>query len=283
VLLTISHCELRSSANNFLLIMQLFWQITKLSYKRYLTYRAATIAGVVTNFFFGILRAAILVALYGARTEVDGITIQGAITYAALTQAVIGYLSLFSWFDLMESVYTGEIASDLLKPMRYFNYWMAKDLGRAMVNFFLRGVVVMLGYVLVFDMYWPETPLQWLAITVTLILSWLISFSWRFLVNLAAFWTPNARGILRFFFVISWFFSGFLMPLRFFPEWVIKLSYLTPFPHMLNTVVEVYLGVLQGPDLMRALLLQAVWIIALVMAGNLVLRAGVKRLVILGG
>ena len=105
-------------------------------------------------------------------------------------------------------------------------------------------------------------------------LSWLISFLWRFLVNLAAFWTPNARGILRFFFVFSWFFSGFLMPLRFFPDWVIKLSYITPFPHMLNTVVEIYLGVLQGTELIQALLFQGFWIISLWLAAQLTLRPG---------
>ena len=110
-----------------------------------------------------------------------------------------------------------------------------------------------------------------------------MSFSWRFLVNLAAFWTPNAQGIGRFAFILSWFFSGFLTPLAFFPDWVVRLSYLTPFPHMVNTVVEVYLGILNGPDLVLALLNQALWAGSMILAGQFVLRAGVRRLVILGG
>ena len=73
------------------------------------------------------------------------------------------------------------------------------------------------------------------------------------------------------------------MPLRFFPDWVIKLSYLTPFPHMLNTVVEIYLGVVQGPALIQVLAFQIFWIIGLLLAAQLCLRAGVRRLVILGG
>ena len=55
-----------------------------------------------------------MVALYGNQTDVEGISISAAITYAAMTQLVIGYLSLFSWLDLMVTVYTGEIAFDLL-------------------------------------------------------------------------------------------------------------------------------------------------------------------------
>ena len=142
--------------------LRLFWEIAQRSYQRYLTYRAATLAGLVTNFFFGILRASILVALFGAQTEVEGISLQGAVTYAAMTQAVIGYLSLFNWFDLMRTVYTGEIGSDLLKPMSFISYWMARDLGRAVVQFVFRGLIVMAGYALIFDLVWPQEAIQWL-------------------------------------------------------------------------------------------------------------------------
>ncbi|MBL7161472.1 MAG: ABC-2 family transporter protein [Anaerolineales bacterium] len=263
--------------------MRLFWELTKISFQRHLTYRAATVAGLVTNFFFGILRAAIFVALYDLQTEVEGITLQGAITYAALGQALIGYLCMFSWFELMNTVYTGDIASDLLKPMNYFSFWMAQDLGRAAVNFLLRGIIVMIGYAFIFDLVWPRGAAQIIAVAVSLVLGWLVSFSWRFLINLTSFWTPNARGILRFFFVLSWFFSGFLMPLRFFPEWVLRISYLMPFPHMFNTVIEIYLGVLVGPEMILALLNQVLWILSLILAGQIVLRLGVRRLVILGG
>ena len=116
-----------------------------------------------------------------------------------------------------------------------------------------------------------------------LALSWLVSFSWRFLINLAAFWTPNALGVGRFAFGLSWFLSGFLMPLRFFPDWFVRLCNLTPFPATINTVVEVYLGVLTGPELLRALLGQVFWIAILAATGQLVLRAGVHKLVIQGG
>ncbi len=263
--------------------MKVFLELTKRAFQRHLTYRAATLAGLVTNFVFGLIRAAIFIALYGEREAVEGITIAGALTYTALSQAVIGYLSMFSWFELMNAVYSGEVTADLLKPISLFKLWLAQDFGRAMLNLLTRGLVMMLIFELVFDMIYPETPVQWLGLTASILLSWLISFAWRFLVNLSAFWTPNAIGILRFAFTLSWFFSGFLMPLRLFPEWVIQLSYLTPFPHTINTVVEVHLGLLQGPDLVQALLAQVGWAIVLIILSQLALRAGVKRLVILGG
>ena len=263
--------------------MRLFWQLIQLSFQRQLTYRTAALAGLVTNLFFGMLRATVLIALYGARSEVQGISVQGAVTYTALTQAIIAYLSLFGWYDLMNSVYKGDIAADLLKPVSLFRYWLGQDIGRAAVNLLLRGAVLMAAYALFYRITVPHSLIQWLALLLALALALLNSFAFRFLVNLAAFWTPNAVGIGRFAFGLPMLFSGFIMPLRFFPDWFVTLSNFTPFPAIVNTVVEVYLGVLIGPALLQALLVQAAWFAVLTLAGQLVLRAGLRTLVIQGG
>jgi ABC-2 type transport system permease protein len=73
------------------------------------------------------------------------------------------------------------------------------------------------------------------------------------------------------------------MPLRFFPDWAVRLCNLTPFPSMINTVIEVYLGVLTGPALLQALLRQLLWVAILMGAARLTLRAGMRQLVIQGG
>ncbi len=263
--------------------MRLFYELIKLSFRLQFTYRTANLAGLATNFFFGLLRAAVLVALYGARTEVVGLSLPEAITYTGISQAIIACLSFFGWWEVMHSVYSGAVGSDLLKPLGYFTFWLARDLGRAIANLLLRGLTIMLAYALVFDISMPHSGGQWLTVGAALALSMLVSFSYRFLVNLAAFWTPDARGVGRFAFSLSWFLSGFLMPLRFFPDWFVKLCNMTPFPSMVNTVIEVYLGVLTGPELLRALGIQIVWIVILFVACQLVLRAGVRRLVIQGG
>jgi ABC-2 type transport system permease protein len=237
--------------------MRLFYELIKTSFRQQLTYRTANLAGLATNFFFGLLRAAILIALYGTAQEVAGLSLQGAVS--------------------------GDISSDLLKPMRYYTFWLAKDLGRALASFLVRGVTILVAYALVFDVTFPTSAGHWLAVGVSLVLSTMISFSWRFLVNLSAFWTPDARGVGRFAFILSWFMSGFLMPLRFFPDWFVQLCHLTPFPATVNTVVEVYLGVLTGPEMVQAMGFQLLWFLILLIACQITLRAGVRKLVIQGG
>ena len=110
-----------------------------------------------------------------------------------------------------------------------------------------------------------------------------ISFAFRFIVNLAAFWSPDARGFARFAFVIGMFASGFLMPLRFFPDWVQQILNLTPFPHIMNTIIEIYVGSYSGAKLLEALLLQTLWAVLLIVLAQIILARASKRLVILGG
>ena len=263
--------------------MRLFWELIKLSFRLQLTYRTANLAGLATNFFFGLLRAAVLIALYGKQQQVSGMTLQAAITYTGLSQATISCLSFFGWWDVKRSVYSGDVASDLLKPMSYFFYWLARDLGRGFASLLVRGLTIMVAYALVFDITLPQSISHWALVALTLLLGYLVSFGWQFFVNLAAFWTPEARGIGRLGFSFSWFLSGFIMPLRMFPAWFIRLAKWTPFPSMVNAIVEVYMGILTGPEIVRTLLVQALWVVLLFAASQRVLRAGVRRLVIQGG
>lgn len=263
--------------------MKLFFALVKLSFQRQLSYRTATLSGLATNLYFGLLRAMVIIALYGVEKQVAGITLSGAITYTGISQAAIAYLSLFGWYDLMNTVSSGEVGSDLLKPMGYLYFWMAQDFGRALFQILGRSLPILLFYAWFFDLTYPASLLSWLNFISVLLLAWLVSFAYRFLINLAGFWIPNAFGVGRFFYTLSWFFSGFLMPLRFLPTWFQRICYLTPFPHTINTIVETYLGVIKGPALQQAIINQILWACGLLLISQLVLQAGVRRLVIQGG
>jgi ABC-2 type transport system permease protein len=263
--------------------MRLLWELAWRAFERQLAYRAAALAGLATNFFFGLLRAAVMVALYQGREEIAGFSMIQAVTFTGLSQAIIGTMSFFGWYDLMNNVYSGAIASDLLKPMNLFLYWLAQDAGRALASFFLRGVPILAAYAILLGAVIPSSLTQICAVFLGLIFAWLVSFSYRFLINLASFWTPNAMGIARFGFMLTWFLSGFLFPLRYFPDWFVTLCKMTPFPYMVNSLVEIYLGALDGWEIVLALGLQAVWGVGLVLLGQVILRKGISRLVIVGG
>ena len=263
--------------------MRLFFHIVRLAIQQQLTYRAAILSGLATNFFFALLRVSVLLSLYGGQAEVNGLSLQGAVTFVAVSQGLIAFLFIFGTTDVMQTVYTGSVGSDLLKPLGLFSFWMARDLGRSLVNLVARGLILLLAFSLLYPLQIPTRIEQWLVLPLAMLLGWLVSYAWRFLVNLSAFWTPDARGLARIAFSISQLFSGFIMPLRLYPDWFADLCRLTPFPALFNTTVELYLGILSGQELVLSLLTQAVWFLILYALCQVVLQAGVRRLVVQGG
>ncbi len=263
--------------------MRLFFELSKLHFRQQMAYRTSTFSNLSVNFFFGLMRIAVLLALYGERESVEGLDLVGVVTYLALSQSLITFITIFGSGDLMRAVYSGEIATQLLKPMHYFNYAMAEDMGRSMFNLIFRGVLLFAIYDLFFKVTYPANALVWLCFFASIWLAWLISFAYRFLVNTSSFWTPNAKGMLRFFFTLSWLLSGFLMPLRLFPDWLQRIAAFTPFPYVLDTPVEIYMGLRSPNEMLESLLLQAFWVVALILLAQLFLKRGTRRLVILGG
>ncbi len=263
--------------------MTAFFATIRTSFRRQLTYRAANLSGLATNLMFAFFRAAVLIALFNDKNVVNGLTIQGAITYAGITQALIGFLSFFHWYDVMHSINDGQIGADLLRPMNFFTYWLGIDIGRALGSFLIRSLPLFLIFTIFYRITLPATLTQWAAFLLSSVFSLLISFGWRFLVNLSAFWSPNALGVGRFAFGLSWIFSGFFMPLDLFPDWLANFARLTPFGASIYIPIEIFINKLEGWTLLRGLLIQLSWFLILTLLDHLILSRGVRKLVIQGG
>ncbi len=261
----------------------MYWAVLCLSFRRQMTYRAANLSGLATNAFFGLLRASVLIALFAARDQVAGYTVGDAVTYTGLTQALLSFIAVFGWWDIMRTIRTGQVAADLTRPYDYFWYWWAQDAGRAGAQLLTRGLPIMIIYVLAYRITLPPTPWHWGALVISLLLALLASFGWRFLVSLSAFWTHDAVGVGRLAWTVGQFLSGMMMPIKFLPVWLIAAMRLTPFPSMLNTPAEVYLGQVPLSGLPGALAVQLGWALLLVIVCRAAMAAAMRKLVIQGG
>lgn len=260
--------------------LALYGALFRLGFRRQFAYLGAAFWGLVTNLFFGLLRISILLALFDGRPQVAGLTGADAVTYVALTQTFIAAFSLFGWYDLMRTIHRGEIASDLLRPVSLLGFWTAQDAGRAAGQFVLRGLPMLLLFALLWGTRFPADPP---LTALSALLAWACGFGYRFLVNCAAFWSPDAVGIGRLAWVLLGLGCGFLMPLRLFPDWLQTALAYTPFPAMLNTTVELWLGLKTGAEAGAALALQAGWTLVLFGLCAWVLRRGLRRLEVAGG
>ncbi|MBI3973615.1 MAG: ABC-2 family transporter protein [Chloroflexi bacterium] len=263
--------------------LRLYFELAKRQFQRQLAFRTANLAGLVTNAFFGYIRATVFIVAFRSQGTIAGYSAADAVTYAWVTQALIMVVHLWGWYEVERTIRTGDVVSDLSKPFSYLGFWLAKDAGRAAYFVLFRGLPVLaLGQVM-FGLRWPSSPLVWVAFAASLTLAVVVSFAWRFLLNLTAFWTTDARGINQLAAAVVLFLSGFVMPIRLFPDWLRGAVLALPFAGMTQIPCDVFLERLDGADLAGALGLQAFWAVAFLLAAQVVVVLATRRVVTQGG
>jgi ABC-2 type transport system permease protein len=261
--------------------VRLDWEIAKRGWARYAAYPWATAAGVFTNTVFGFIQAYILLAVFEHRTDVGGYDTADTLTYVWLAQALIMTVYIFGWQELALRIRDGSIATDLSRPLDLQRYWLAYDLGRAPYHLIFRGVLPFIVGALVFQLQYPSA-VDLVIFFVSVALGVVVSLGFRFLYNASAFWFVDIRGVMIVAISLSLFFSGMVLPLTFFPDWLRTLAYALPFASIMQTPIDLWLGKPHW-SIGLMLLLQVGWALALLGLGRLTLRAGRHKLVVQGG
>src|SRR5205085_3299914 len=114
--------------------------------------------------------------------------------------------------------------------------------GRAGFQLLARGVPPVVLGALAFRLRLPAGATTWAAFGASLTLAILVSFAFRFAVTLSSFWLVDIFGPWQIAGFAMAFFSGFVIPLTFFPAWLGRLAGLTPFPSIVQLPIEVFLG-----------------------------------------
>lgn len=261
----------------------LYFHVAAKSFQKNLAYRAANLAGILTNTFFGAIYIFIYTALFRGRGAVGGLDIRDTVTYAIIAQSLLMAMSAFGNKELSEAIIKGQIVGDLSRPVDFYLYWAAIDLGRGVYFLIFRGAPTFLIGTLLFKGRLPADAGIWLLFFGSVAAGMLVSFAFRFIANSLAFWTTDARGVIYLTNTLIMFFAGFIVPLSFFPPWLRTFAEALPFRGLAQAPVSVYLGKLAGPELVRMLVEQSLWLIALVLIGRWVLSRLVRRLTVNGG
>jgi len=261
--------------------VRLEWELAVRGYRRYAAYPAATWAGILTNTVFGFIQAYVLLALYETRDDIGGYDAADTITYVWLTQALLATVGIFGSAEFAERIRRGDVATDLVRPVHPLRAGLAFDYGRALFHALFRGLPPLAVGAVVFDLTAPGNPVVWAVFLVSVALAVAISFAFRFLYNLSAFWLLDYRGAMRIAVAVAAFFSGFVIPVRFFPDWLQSVA--TPFPSMVQLPVDVFIGKATGAELVTTLAIQAGWALAMYAVCHVVFSRGTRKLVVQGG
>ncbi len=250
-------------------------------------YRAAAFAGMATQFFWGFMLIFAYHAFYESNPSAFPMEFSALVSYIWLQQA---FLALFiTWRfdnDILAMISDGGLAYELARPVSLYRMWFAKNLAMRLSEAALRFAPVLLVAILLpkpWGLSLPKSPLHFLLFLITMVLGLLLTIAFLMIVYGLTTRMLTSYGIRIFLSSVMEFLSGQVIPLPFFPDRIRTVLEFLPSAGMQNVPLRIYSGDLTGEAMIRAILLQLVWLSVFAAAGKLLLKSAEKRAVLQGG
>ena len=266
--------------------MKLYINYFKLRIITFLQYKTSAIAGMATQFFWGIMMIFIYMAFYSNGSEV-GMSLSEIITYTWLHQACYGLLSIRqNDKEIAKSIRDGSVAYEIIRPYNLYFWWYIKVLSKRVASGLLRFLPVLIFAFLLPKPYGLSIPYSFtsfLLFMITLILGILLVAALNLLVYTIAFYTYNSNGISSILNVFMELLSGGLVPVVMLPLFIQKSTYYLPFRLISDLPFRVYSGNIYSLNALAGIILQIIWLIILLFVGNLIVKKSLKKVFNQGG
>ena len=105
-----------------------------------LQYRAAALAGMSTQLFWGLIRVMIFEAFYRTSTQAQPMTYAEVVNYVWLGQALFALLPWAPDNDVRTMVRTGTVAYELVRPVDLYAFWYSRALANRIAPTLLRSL-----------------------------------------------------------------------------------------------------------------------------------------------
>jgi ABC-2 type transport system permease protein len=260
--------------------MKKYWSIFKISFQEEFAYKLNFILWRVRNvfqilltyFLWNTVFANPQLVLFGydrpkILTYVFGIMIVRALVLSARAMDVAG--------DIAQ----GDLSNYLLKPMSYFKYWFTRDLSSKALNLGFAAVEFTALFLILRPPFYFQTDIFMLiTFILCVVIAMLIYFLLLFLISSVPFWAPELGWGSHFLVtvVIIEALSGTLFPINILPDYWENIAMSLPFPYLVYFPVQVYLGNITGPDLIRGIIISAAWVVILWVVLKQVWQRGLK-------
>ena len=248
-----------------------------------LQYRAAAIAGIGTQLFFGLVRVMIFDGFFRSSTAPQPLTPDQITTYIWLGQALLLLGMLDVDKDVAGMIRTGGVAFEMTRPLDLYNLWFVRAVSGRAAPLAMRCIPIFVIAGLFLGLQAPASAAAASLFVLSLAGGLLLAASMVALMTISLLWTISGDGIYRLAAPVIFFFSGIVIPLPMLPDWCQPLIAVLPFRGLLDTPFRIYMGALSGSDAVAALLHQLLWVTALMLLGRAILARGVRRLVVQGG
>lgn len=263
-----------------------------MGYIYYFTMRLRTVFKYRVDTIFRIIRALVSFftqiylwkALYGSSQEVAGVSIAQMMTFVVVTRFINSLTSIRLSRDIEDRVKSGEIATDLIRPMDIRLLFASRSLGDSLASLLLDGIpVVLFCIVYLGGIMAPASPAHFMMFVISTLMAIIVNISLELLIGTLAFWYMNAGKLNMFVYSLSALFSGGVVPLWFLPSWLKYIAYALPLQAINFIPMNIYLGNVTIMGSVQSICVQAAWAALLLAIQSMLWSKILKKIVLFGG
>ena len=227
------------------------------------------------SFVFGYIFVSIWRAILGNSPESSQM-----VTYVMVNQSGL-WITMFLPYGafLFQKVRDGTIAFELLKPYGLIYLSFYEVLGHVVYNFFFRYLpIFFLGFFLL-GVRLPS-PGQIVPYGISIAMAFIISFFLNYFIGLWSLRFLGISGAQSLYYFLMNFLSGYMLPAKYYPDFLKRIMPLTPFAATSYIPGSLYLGKITFSE---GITLQLFWVAVLFLFALILTKLTLKKLQIQGG
>jgi len=189
---------------------------------------------------FFVVQYFIWTAVYSGGGALYGIEYMQMIRYFGIS-ALIGYVIWDSadW-NLSMLIRTGKFLTFALRPIHHPFFALSQKIGHRLLGTLLEALPCGIIFSLLFKINMMPSNVFWTALSI--ILAYLITFYVNYIIGIASFWIVDSEGIRQFYIMLTGIFSGWFIPLVFFPKPFQIIQFFLPFQYTSYVPAMVFIG-----------------------------------------
>jgi ABC-2 type transport system permease protein len=285
--------------SSFAARLRTWWIILRICIEERLVYRGDFALGTLMRFLPIVTQIFLWTAVFAAvrasgseRQTIAGYTDADFIAYYLLTMIGRAFSSMPGLASgIARSIRDGSIKKYLTQPVDMVGFLLLGRIAHKLVYY----AVALVPFALVFYLcrgYFPGTPDAggWVAFVASLLMAFALGFFMEAAIGMIGFWFLEVSSLLFVYMLFSFFLSGHMFPLNMLDAvpvtgaitwWDVvrctPLMYLAYFP------AAVFLGKVQGTELVAGLWIELAWIVFFMVVCRVAFHRGLKRYSAFGG
>lgn len=267
--------------------MKKYLSFLRLKFSMGLQYRAAALAGVVTQFAWGGLKILMFAAFYRENPAAFPMKFEALSSYIWLEEATLALFTIWGMeYGIFDCITNGNVVYELCRPINIYNMWFARGIGHRYANVVLRCIPVLVLAILLpkpYGLVLPSHIEVWVLFIISMILASLVTISLCMLIYITCFFTISPMGIRIITANVFEFLRGGVIPIPFFPPAIARAMECLPFAAMQNVPFRIWSGDISGIKLIESMGLQVFWFVILTLMGKLLCARAMRKICVQGG